>query len=81
MALILNWKGRWQPPADVRRPATQPRLLEQVRDVIRRKHYNIRTERAYIQWARRFILFHGKRHPREMGARKVGAIHLAGTTS
>lgn len=39
------------------------RLLDQVRDVIRVKHYSIRTERAYLQWIRRYILFHGKRHP------------------
>ena len=44
-----------------------PRLLDQVREVIRMRHYSIRTERAYVQWIRRFILFNGKRHPREMG--------------
>jgi integrase-like protein len=37
-----------------------------VRDIIRRKHYSIRTERAYIDWIKRFILFQGKRHPREL---------------
>jgi hypothetical protein len=45
----------------------KPKLLDEVRDVIRRKHYGIRTEQAYIDWIRRFILFHGKRHPAEMG--------------
>jgi integron integrase len=45
-----------------------PRLLDQVRELIRVRHYSIRTEEAYVQWIRRFILFHGKRHPREMGA-------------
>jgi hypothetical protein len=49
----------------------QPRLLDQVRDVIRLKHYSIRTEQSYLHWIRRFILFHGKRHPREMGAEEV----------
>jgi integron integrase len=49
----------------------QPRLLDQVRDVIRLKHYSIRTEQSYLHWIRRFILFHGKRHPREMGAAEV----------
>lgn len=44
------------------------RLLEQVREVIRIKHYSIRTEQAYLQWIRRYILFHGKRHPSELGA-------------
>lgn len=40
-----------------------PKLLDQVRDVIRLKHYSIRTEQAYLGWIRRFILFHGRRHP------------------
>jgi integron integrase len=58
---------------------TPPRLLDRVRDVIRRKHYSIRTEQAYVQWIRRFILFHGKRHPTDMGAPEVEAFltHLA----
>ena len=57
----------------------EPRLLDQVREVIRRLHYSIRTEQAYIDWIRRFVLFHGKRHPREMGAAEVEAFlsHLA----
>lgn len=52
----------------------QPRLLDQVRDVIRLKHYSIRTEQSYLHWIRRFILFHGKRHPREMGVEEVTAF-------
>lgn len=57
----------------------QPRLLEQLREKIRYKHYSIRTEHAYVDWVRRFILFHGKRHPAEMGAREVEGFltHLA----
>lgn len=51
-----------------------PRLLDQIRERIRYKHYSIRTERAYVDWARRFILFHGKRHPRDMGAVEVEAF-------
>lgn len=56
-----------------------PKLLDQVRDVLRTKHYSIRTETQYLQWIRRFILFHNKRHPREMGAPEVEAFltHLA----
>lgn len=56
-----------------------PKLLDQVRDKIRVKHYSIRTETQYLQWIKRFILFHGKRHPREMGAAEVEAFlsHLA----
>ncbi len=43
------------------------KLLDQVRDVVRKKHYSIRTKQAYVQWIRRFILFHNKRHPKDMG--------------
>jgi len=49
----------------------QPRLLDQVRGVIRLKHYSIRTEQSYLGWIRRYILFHKKRHPREMGGEEV----------
>jgi len=58
---------------------TPPKLLDQVRDRIRVKHYSIRTEKLYAQWIKRFILFHSKRHPLEMGAREVEAFltHLA----
>jgi hypothetical protein len=57
----------------------KPKLLEQVRGVIRRKHFSIRTEQAYTDWIRRFILFHGKRHPREMSEAEVTAFltHLS----
>ena len=42
------------------------KLLDQVRDTIRKKHYSIRTEQAYIEWIKRYILFHGKRHPKDI---------------
>lgn len=60
-------------------PEREPRLLDQVRDKIRYKHYSIRTEQAYVDWIKRFILFHNKRHPREMGAAELEAFlsHLA----
>ena len=48
----------------------KPRLLDQVRQTIRRKHYSLRTEATYIDWIKRYIFFHRKRHPQEMGARK-----------
>jgi len=56
-----------------------PKLLDQVRDRLHIKHYSIRTESVYVDWIKRFILFHGKRHPREMGADEVEAFltHLA----
>ena len=51
-----------------------PRLLDAVRDTIRLKHYSLRTEETYVHWIKRFIHFHGKRHPRELGAREVTAF-------
>jgi len=55
------------------------RLLDQVRDAIRRKHYSIRTEEAYVYWIKRYIFFHNKRHPKEMGVPEIEAFlsHLA----
>ncbi len=47
------------------------RLLDQVRHVIRKKHYSIRTEQAYTNWIKRFILFHDKRHPKDMGETEI----------
>ncbi len=60
-------------------PAPARRLLDQVRDAIRRRHYSPRTEESYIHWIKRFIFFSGKRHPRELGAPEVTAFlsHLA----
>ncbi len=60
-------------------PAPPPRLLDQLRHACRVRHYSIRTEDAYHDWAKRFILFHGKRHPNEMGAAEINAFltHLA----
>ena len=53
---------------------TTPRLLDQVRAAIRVRHYSRRTEDTYVHWIRRFILFHAKRHPQEMGEREVTAF-------
>jgi site-specific recombinase XerD len=50
------------------------RLLDQVRHRIRLKHYSIRTEQAYVDWIRRYIHFHGKRHPAAMGALEIEAF-------
>jgi integron integrase len=54
-----------------RSAAAKPRLLDQVRDAIRRRHFSRRTEEAYVGWIRRFILFHDKCHPREMGEAEI----------
>jgi len=57
----------------------KPRLLDQVRDAIHKRHYSYRTEKQYVGWIRRFIRFHGMRHPAEMGGAEVEAYlsHLA----
>jgi integron integrase len=58
---------------------SSPKLLDQVRGKIRLKHYSIRTEQAYVDWIKRFILHNGKKHPNELGAEEVEAFltHLA----
>jgi len=50
------------------------KLLDQVRDALRIKHYSYRTEEAYVDWIHRFILFHHKRHPTEMAAPEIQAF-------
>jgi integron integrase len=55
-------------------PASPPKLLDRVRQHLRVRHYSIRTEQAYLDWIRRFILFHGKRHPNEMGEAEIAAF-------
>jgi site-specific recombinase XerD len=66
--------------ADVRRFAVRettqtsppkPRLLDRVRQALQARHGSRRTEKAYVAWIRRFIIFHGKRHPTEMGAAEI----------
>src|SRR5689334_13582407 len=66
------------PGADYDIP-TPPRLLDQMRGRLRVKHYSIRTEEAYVDWARRYILFHHKVHPSKLGVAEVEAFltHLA----
>jgi site-specific recombinase XerD len=60
-------------------PPPPKKLLDQVRDAIRLKHYAYRTEETYVQWLRRYILCHNKRHPKEMGnaASEAFLTHLA----
>ena len=54
--------------------APKPRLLDRVREALRTRHYSRRTEKAYVHWLKRYIFFHGKRHPAEMGAPEVTAF-------
>ena len=51
--------------------APKPKLLDQVRQAIRARHYSKRTEKSYVDWIKRFIFFHGKRHPLEMGESEI----------
>jgi site-specific recombinase XerD len=55
------------------------KLLDQVSEALRTKHYAYRTEKTYIDWIKRYILFHKKRHPKDMGANEIRAFigHLA----
>lgn len=55
-------------------PPQQPKLLDQLRREIRMRHYSIRTERSYVDWVHRYILFHNKRHPLEMGPAEITAF-------
>ena len=57
----------------------QPRLIPRLREALRVRRYSLKTEKAYVQWVRRYIYFHGKRHPQDMGAVEVTAFlnHLA----
>lgn len=70
----MNLPPRSSAPPLQSSPLPPPKLLEQLRIHLRTRHYSIRTEQTYIDWARRFILFHGKRHPRERGAAEVEAF-------
>src|SRR5437763_16204679 len=67
------------PDSPVQSKPNPPRLVDRVRDVMRLKHYSLRTERTYWDWIERFIRFHGMRHPSEMAEAEVGAFltHLA----
>lgn len=60
---IASPKGSAPPPGK--------KLLDQVRDVLRAKHYSYRTEQTYVDWIKRYILFHQKRHPKDMGAEET----------
>ena len=71
---MYRYNSRNVPPAPAPIGNSQsppPRLLDQTRERIRYKHYSLRTEKAYLFWIRRYIRFHGLRHPRMMGAAEV----------
>lgn len=64
---------------DTQNPSQPPRLLDQVISRLRVKHYSLRTEKTYVDWIKRYIWFHDKKHPKDMGAPEVEAFlsHLA----
>ena len=70
-----------EPPnfSDKSTAANPPKLLDQARARLRVKHYSIRTEHTYLDWIKRYILFHGKQHPKHLGVKDVEAFltHLA----
>ena len=67
MSLMRLQVAASDPPAT----APKPRLLDQVRQAIRTRQYSYQTEKAYVGWIKRFIFFHGKRHPAEMGEPEI----------
>lgn len=54
--------------------ASEPRLFDRLHEAIKVRHYSVRTERAYRYWIKRFIFFHDKRHPSELGGQEVNAF-------
>ena len=79
--LLTAWSSHlgWGMPDPLNVQSARPKLLDQVRAAIRLRHYSRRTEEPYVGWIRRYIVFHGKRHPLEMGAIEVAGFltHLA----
>jgi len=61
-------------PVPFRVPPSEPKLLDQLRGRLGVKHHSIRTEQSYVDWVRRFVLFHDKRHPRDLGPSEVEAF-------
>jgi integron integrase len=75
---LLLWGGM-QAILRQQNTKTEPKLLDQVSGILRAKHYSLKTEQSYLNWIKRFILFHGKRHPKDMGEEQINQFltHLA----
>ena len=72
--------NQWSPPGgDVPGDRERPTPLMRLRRAIRQRHYSRRTEETYVGWVKRFVAFHGRRHPAELGAAEVSSFlsHLA----
>ena len=65
--IVQSFGGQRGGPSYLLSAIMGQKLLGELRRVLRTRHYSRRTERAYVSWARRFVLFHGRRHPAEMG--------------
>ena len=79
LPLARNPLVELSPPMTTLRTDAPKKLLDQMRESLRTRHYSLRTEEAYVEWVRRFILFHNKRHPQQMSGAEIGAFltHLA----
>ena len=73
---MLNYKQALRPTNTALQVVShsKPKLLDEVRTRLRFRHYSLRTERSYTDWIKRFILFNGKRHPRNLGAPEITAF-------
>ena len=71
---VTNQSASPFPPDTAAASAPKLRLLDQVRQAIRTRHYSYMTEKAYVHWIKRFIFFHNKRHPGEMGEAEIAAF-------
>ncbi len=69
---VVSQSGQSAPAISSPAGAPKPRLLDRVRQAMRARHLSPKTEEAYIGWMKRFIFFHGKRHPAEMGEAEIG---------
>ena len=79
LPLARNPLAELAPPMTTLRTDAPKKLLDQMRESLRTRHYSLRTEDAYVEWVRRFILFHNKRHPQQMSGAAIGVFlsHLA----
>ena len=69
-----RWDGSKASKAAAIRERRRPRLLQEMRQALRCKHYSRRTEQSYCNWVRRFVRFHRMRHPAEMGEAEINAF-------
>lgn len=76
---IDSFKTQMRPVGQTEIQSQKPKLLDQLRERIRLKHYSIRTEQSYVDWAKRYIFFHNKQHPMGLGASEISSFltHLA----